>query len=618
MTLDTPPHDTPAQDSPAYGAPVKGAPAKTDMSTPDARALIARLCDFAHTAVPEIDTALRADAFAPLLDALVAAPVTARDFSEDFARLGGVEALGPVRMLRGALNLPLVQVFASLAQAITVLAPEDAQEWSALAARLATDRDLGDVKLRRFLTDHLSDESLRAHWTERVRELARSRPHAIYPTSAYRTCDGHVQSTPDARTTEAVMSMSTFSSIRVRDHVLDVRDTTLRDIYAPLGRCVAFIDSNVHEHYGRALRDYFRHHDIELIAHVFRAMEADKGLATVERMLGDMKAAKVGRHEPVLVMGGGVLADTGGLACALYGRNTPYVMLSTSIVTGIDAGPSPRTCCDGFGYKNLLGAYHPPVVSLTDRHFFGTLKEGWVRHGVAEIIKMAVVKDAELFADLEAAQERLVTTRFGMKGCAENDPIHELANRILARALKSYIEAEYDNLYETHQCRPHAYGHTWSPGFEIDAGLLHGHAVSIGMGLGAYLAMERSWIDRAEMGRIFDLISGYGLSLWDDILLDSRVMVEAHRKMIAKRGGNLAAPLPMGGIGECGYLDDLTETQLVDAVERYQLLCLPYPRQGRGVEPLCEDVGLESASADTAAKPLSAPPVADRTTVPAS
>ena len=101
------------------------------------------------------------------------------------------------------------------------------------------------------------------------------------------------------------------------------------------------------------------------------------------------KRLGVSRNEPVLIIGGGVLTDTGGLACALYHRNTPYVMLSTSIVAGIDAGPSPRTCCDGFGYKNLFGAYHAPVLSLTDRSFFKTLKEGWLRHGIAEIIKMA-------------------------------------------------------------------------------------------------------------------------------------------------------------------------------------------------------------------------------------
>ena len=577
----------------------------TETTAPD---LIHRLRDFARHAVPEIDTALLDARFEPMLTALIHAPATRRDFADAFARAGGVEALGPVRMLSGALNLPLVQVFTSLALALETLAPEHAPAWRRLAHELSEDRDLGDVKLRRFLTDHLSDEALRGHYRVMAAELGESAPHALYPTSAYRACDGHVQSTDDARTTEAVMSVTTFSSVRVRDHVLDPEDTTLRDIYAPLGRCVAFVDSNVNEHYGDALAAYCAAHGITLFKHVYRAMEADKGLATVERMLGDMKAAKVGRHEPVLVMGGGVLADTGGLACALYGRNTPYVMLSTSIVTGIDAGPSPRTCCDGFGYKNLLGAYHPPVVSLTDRHFFGTLKDGWVRHGVAEIIKMAVVKNLRLFEMLEGAQDRLVATRFGMKGVEPDDPIHDTANAILAEALKSYIEAEYDNLYETHQCRPHAYGHTWSPGFEIDAGLLHGHAVSIGMGFGAMLSRDAGWITETEMVRIHRLIAGYDLSLWDDILLDERVMVEAHRKMIAKRGGNLVAPLPKGAIGRCGYLDDVTERQLVEAVGRYRALCAAYPRAGRGVEPLCEDVGLEAASAATAAAPLGTQP----------
>ena len=76
-------------------------------------------------------------------------------------------------------------------------------------------------------------------------------------------------------------------------------------------------------------------------------------------------------------------------------------------------------------------------------------------------------------------------TRFGALQANRSNvdaEIHDLSQRILGRAIKSYVEAEYGNLYETHQCRPHAFGHTWSPGFEIPAGLLHGHAVSVGMG----------------------------------------------------------------------------------------------------------------------------------------
>ena len=124
------------------------------------------------------------------------------------------------------------------------------------------------------------------------------------------------------------------------------------------------------------------------------------------------------------------------------------------------------------------------------------------------------------------------------------------------------------------------------------------------MGLGAMMSFDAGWITRAEMDRIHALISGYGLSLWDDVLLDEAVMVEAHRKMIAKRGGNLVAPLPKGAIGQCGYLDTLTERDLPAAVERYREICAAYPRGGIGIEPLCEDVGLEAASAATASGPL--------------
>merc|ERR1711966_87420 len=67
--------------------------------------------------------------------------------------------------------------------------------------------------------------------------------------------------------------------------------------------------------------------------------------ANVEQILVDLKASNVARNEPVLVVGGGVIADIGGFACALYHRNTPYVMLCTSIVSGIDSAPSTLAGC---------------------------------------------------------------------------------------------------------------------------------------------------------------------------------------------------------------------------------------------------------------------------------
>ena len=545
-------------------------------------------------------------AFRALIDTLVAAPVFDDAFARDFAAHEAVPAIAVARMLRGVLNLPVRQALIRLGQLADALQTAgvidtDGQAWHALAAGLNRTLPAARAKLVVFATRDLADETMRVDYQALAERLEAEHPHALYPTSVYRECTGHTEATADDATIDAVVRQTTFATVRTVDRVLEHDNPTLADVYSPIGRCVCVLDANVDAAYRTEIEAYFAHHDITLHVLVYRAMEIDKDLSTVERLLADFKRLGVSREAPVLIAGGGVLADTAGLACALYGRNTPYVMLATSIVTGIDAGPSPRTCCDGFGYKNLMGAYHPPVLSLTDRYFFNSLHEGWLRHGVAEIIKMAVVKDATLFADLEAAQPRLVDTRFGTRDCAPADPMHGLSQRILTGAMRAYIQAEYGNLYETHQCRPHAYGHTWSPGFEIQAGLLHGHAVAIGMGFGAFLSHRIGWLSEADLHRVLTLISGYGLALWDDVLADHAVMAESHTKILDKRGGNLVAPLPRGTIGQCGYLNDLSVAELTEAVAAYEAICIAYPREGRGIDAYCVDVGLEAPSTTGAA-----------------
>ncbi len=522
---------------------------------------------------------------------LIKSNAFSKEIGQEFAATGAIQGLSACRKLRSCLNLSLSSFFKLLAELVSSFSMAAGTEWSAFSNRLIQS-DLGQKKLLDILLSGPEKE----FYEDLVSRLVETDPHAIYPTSSYRESRGYVVSTDDDQAVEAVMSSTTFTSIRVLENALDPQQLLLRDMYISSGRCVSLVDQNVERFYGEQLDRYFEHHGIQLDKLVYRAMEVDKGIHTVERMLGDFKRLGVSRNEPVLIIGGGVLTDTGGLACALYHRNTPYVMLSTSIVAGIDAGPSPRTCCDGFGYKNLFGAYHAPVLSITDRSFFKTLREGWLRHGIAEIIKMAVVKNADLFAYLEQAGDELIETRFGTLNCEPNSKISNLSQKILGAAMRSYVEAEYDNLYETHQCRPHAYGHTWSPGFEIEAGLLHGHAVSIGMGFGAFLSHRSGWISTDDFHRILRLISSFGLSLWHDVLLNKTTLWEAQEKMVQKRGNNLVAPLPKTEIGRCGYLNALTQDELHKAVEEYQLVCESYPRQGLGIDPLCRDVGLEDPS----------------------
>ncbi|MEO0395147.1 MAG: sedoheptulose 7-phosphate cyclase [Cyanobacteria bacterium P01_A01_bin.137] len=563
-------------------------------TTPAVKAFISTY-DSEPFAYQNLDDAVEAvccgTSFRSLILALVNSPAFSEELGKEFAEADAIAGLSACRSLRSCLNFSISRFFGLLAEVITAFDPSAGAEWMTFASRVHQS-NLGASKLLERLL-RSADSSF---YQNLAANLVDENPHAIYPTSSYRESQAHVVSTDDDQIIEAVMTSRTFTSIRVVENSLAPEETVLRDMYIAHGRCVCLVDKNVENYYGEQIEAYFKHHGIHLTKLVYRAMEVDKGIHTVERMLGDFKRVGVCRNEPVLIVGGGVLTDTGGLACALYHRNTPYVMLSTSIVAGIDAGPSPRTCCDGFGYKNLFGAYHAPVLSLTDRSFFKTLREGWLRHGIAEIIKMATVKNIELFEYLEEAGQELIETRFGTLDCEPGADISVLSQKILGAALRSYVEAEYDNLYETHQCRPHAYGHTWSPGFEIEAGLLHGHAVAIGMGFGAYLSYRNSWITADECHRVLRLISSFGLSLWNDVLLNQETVWASQEKIVQKRGGNLAAPLPKGEIGKCGYLNVMSQDELHTAIKAYRQICNEYPRQGIGVDPLCSDVGLEDPS----------------------
>merc|ERR1711937_518669 len=364
----------------------------------------------------------------------------------------------------------------------------------------------------------------------------------------------------------------------------------------PLGRCVAVIDDKVEERFGQELQDYFDAVGVKLVKLIHEGNEINKDIRNVENVLVDMKNNGVARNEPVLVVGGGVIADIAGFATALYHRNTPYVMLCTSIVTGIDAGPSLRTCCDGFGFKNLYGAYHPPVLTITDRFFWKTLHKGWIRHGIAEIIKMACVKDYALFELVEKAGTKLIRTKFGTEGCEDDQEFQDVCDEIVGKAMESYVRSEYGNLWETHQCRPHAFGHTWSPGYELPAGMLHGHAVATCMGYGSYLARKRDWISEEQFTRIMKLMSNMELSLWHPIMDNHALVQAANKKAHDKRGGNLCAPVPKYEISVCGYVNDLKHDDIPPTMNEYKAIATKYPRDGLGVDVHCHEVGLEDPS----------------------
>lgn len=174
----------------------------------------------------------------------------------------------------------------------------------------------------------------------------------------------------------------------------------------------------------------------------------------------------------------------------------------------------------------------------------------------------------------------------------DQEAFGRVCDLIIGKALEYYMRSEYSNIFETHQCRPHAYGHTWSAGYELASGMLHGQAVATGMGFGAYLSLCLGWITQNEFDRILKLLSDLGLSLWHPVMEDSQALYQIQASVIEKRAGNLVAPVPKG-LGKCGYINDMPYELLDKRLREYRKVTHGYPRQGVGIEVHCKDIGLE-------------------------
>ena len=507
--------------------------------------------------------------------------------SKNYRSEEAIASLYHLKVLRTALNLKTEQFFQEASFLLDPISPDVVAVWKSLQVRFF-NTPLGGRKLLNNLLLSSNGE----YFGKLVDDYEKRNPFALYPTSSFRYSSGHIVNTEDYQQIEANMELKTFTSVKVDENTLDLNNPLLKDHYQPYGQCVCLIDRNIEDIYGEKFDDYFSYHNIVLKKLVYRAMEVDKHISTVGRIVEDFRKLGVNKNEPILIVGGGVIGDIGAFATSIYHRSTPYIMLSTSIVSAIDSGPSPRSCCDAGGFKNLLGSFHAPILNISDRSFFKSLRTSWVRHGIAEIHKMAVIKDYELFQIMEETGIDVMKTHFGTINCNPSDPVVDVSQKIIGLALKSYVESEYNNLHEVHSIRNHAYGHSLSANFELKSGLLHGHAISVEMALDAYLSYKRSLVTEAEMHRILKLFSDFELSIWDDILLDRDCILQGYDKVLQKRGGVLAIPVPKG-IGGCAYINDLTKPELLDLIGDYQSIVNNYPRKGIGVEPMCADAGLE-------------------------
>ncbi|MFI0909819.1 sedoheptulose 7-phosphate cyclase [Streptomyces abikoensis] len=357
--------------------------------------------------------------------------------------------------------------------------------------------------------------------------------------------------------------------IRVTDDVLDPSRTDLLEAGSsgerPGTRARRFVvvDANVDLLHGDRIRAYFDHRGVDHRLCVVPAEESVKSFETAARIVQEIDAFGIARRqEPVVVIGGGVLMDIVGLVSSLYRRGTPFVRVPTTLIGLVDAGVGAKTGINFNGHKNRLGTYFPADLTLLDRCFLNTLDRRHISNGLAEILKIALIKDEGLFRLLERHGGLLLEEKF--QGLSSTG---ELAgSETLRRAIHGMLEELQPNLWEAQLERVVDYGHTFSPTVEMRAlpELLHGEAVCVDMALTTVLAQRRGMVSEADRDRVLTTMRALELPTWND-LLTGEILATALQDTVRHRDGQQRLPLPVG-IGGAAFVNDVTARELADAV----------------------------------------------------
>ena len=227
---------------------------------------------------------------------------------------------------------------------------------------------------------------------------------------------------------------------------------------------------------------------------VFPAGEASKNLSTYASLIDFLAANRLDRTDLVLALGGGVTGDLAGFAAATYKRAIGFVQMPTTLLAMVDSSVGGKTGVDISAGKNLVGAFHQPNAVFCDLDRLATLPDEWRMDGMGEVLKYAVLGDAELFARLEA------------------DPLGSIAEKEIAACIDMKRRVVEADEREGGMRKLLNLGHTFAHAIELLSGygISHGRAVATGIAMAARTARNFALIDDSASSRIESLVSGMG------------------------------------------------------------------------------------------------------------
>ncbi len=231
--------------------------------------------------------------------------------------------------------------------------------------------------------------------------------------------------------------------------------------------CKAIIisDNSVEELYGEVVEKSLENEGYTVLKFIFPPGEKSKTLNVAMDILNFLAENKISRSDILIALGGGVVGDITGFCAAVYLRGIAFVQIPTTILSAVDSSVGGKTGVDLVAGKNLVGAFHHPILVLCDIEAFKTLEKDVYKDGLCEVIKYGCILDNELFQLL-------------LEGDFESRT-EEIVERCISLKAQIVCQDEFDNGIR----QILNFGHTIGHAIESlsDYSISHGKAVGIGM-----------------------------------------------------------------------------------------------------------------------------------------
>jgi 3-dehydroquinate synthase len=282
--------------------------------------------------------------------------------------------------------------------------------------------------------------------------------------------------------------------------VFNTHNPVFRDTMGSSARFLVVIDSNVadaHPELQTQIAQYANSHALTLVAEpiIVPGGEAVKNdIRHVQRIVDAVNDYGIDRHSYIVVVGGGAVIDMVGYAAATAHRGIRLIRMPTTVLAQNDAAVGVKNSINAYGKKNFIGTFAPPYAVINDRDFLRTLSARDWMAGVSEAIKVALLKDAAFFDDIEQSAQVLVNRDM------------DAMEWVIYRCAQLHLEhiATSGDPFEMGSSRPLDFGHWAAHKLEQLSGyeIRHGEAVAVGIALDSAYSYLQGMLSEADLKRI--------------------------------------------------------------------------------------------------------------------